>query len=337
MDMRSNIVETKNMSKLSAQDRLDILKSGRFFPVIFPFATLITIILIFGVATGGKFFSKNVFLGIFNQSIIVGAIAIGVSYIYSTGDVDISVGNVMGLAAAIGALSYQFTTSPVVMILVTILVAIALMQFNCCLSLAFNVKSAMVAIVAMTLYSAITTEIVGVDTIKVDYKLCKTLENNGFRYISFFSYLILSMVVYHATALGRKLRFIGGNEVCARQTGMSISVCKVMGFLIAGLGVGLAGVYQIIRSGSVASSVGQGMGMDVMLATVLGGMSIFGGAKANAYAGLIGALTVTALNKGLLMLDVPTTAIQGVRAVIFLLLVFLNSERPSTLPSKQQF
>ena len=54
---------------------------------------------------------------------------------------------------------------------------------------------------------------------------------------------------------------------------------------------------------------GSGLGMDVMLATVLGGMSIFGGARSNAYAGLLGALTVAALNKGLLMVGVSSALI----------------------------
>ena len=211
------------------------------------------------------------------------------------------------------------------------------MLFNCTLSLIFNVKSAMVAIIAMILYGAITTELVGVDTLKVDYNLCRSLESDGFRYVSFILYFVIAVVIFHYTAIGRKLRFIGGNEECAKQSGISFRKSKYIGFLIAGIGVGLAGVFQIARSGSVTSSVGSGMGMDVMLATVLGGMSIFGGAKSNAYSGFLGALTVSALNKGLLMVGISASIIQGVRGLIFLLLVFLNSERPSTLPSRQQF
>lgn len=79
------------------------------------------------------------------------------------------------------------------------------------------------------------------------------------------------------------------------------------------------------------------LGMDVMLATVLGGMSIFGGSRSNAYAGLLGALTVAALNKGLLMVGVSSAFIQGIRGVIFLLLVWMNSERQNLLPSRVQF
>jgi len=322
---------------LTLADRIDRIKSKNSFSLLFPFIVLVFIVLLFGVLTKMEFYKTSVIISIFNQSLIVGTIAVGVSFIYSTGDIDFSVGNVMGLAATIGALSYQFTNNMVVLIMVTVAVGTLLMLFNCTLSLIFNVKSAMVAIIAMILYGAITTELVGVDTLKVDYNLCRSLESDGFRYVSFILYFVIAVVIFHYTAIGRKLRFIGGNEECAKQSGISFRKSKYIGFLIAGIGVGLAGVFQIARSGSVTSSVGSGMGMDVMLATVLGGMSIFGGAKSNAYSGFLGALTVSALNKGLLMVGISASIIQGVRGLIFLLLVFLNSERPSTLPSRQQF
>lgn len=222
------------------------------------------------------------------------------------------------------------------MVIVTMAGGVLLMMFNCTLCVTFRVKPAMVAIVAMSIYSAVCVVLVGAAPLGVDYGISKTLED-GFRYGSFLVYFGLCLLLYHGTAIGRKLRFIGGNEKCAVQTGINAVKTQYISFLFAGIGVGLAGVYQTIRTANVASTVGTGMGTDVMLATVLGGMSIFGGTKSNCYAGLIGAITVTILNKGLLMVGVSSTLIQGIRGVVFLLLVYLNSERQKTLPSRQQF
>ena len=329
--------EKKRNTNLTLLEKIDIIKNKKLFPLIFSVSVLSIISILFGILTGGRFFGRTVLTGIFQQSIIVGVVSIGASFIYSTGDVDFSVGNVMGLAAALGALSYQQSQSVAAMIAVTIMTALILMLFNCTLSVIFKVKSAMVAIVAMTLYSAITIELVGANPIAVDYKICRTLENGWFRYATFISFVIASLVIYHLTPLGRKLRFIGGNETCSKQTGISSMKSKYLAFVVTGIGVGLGGVYTIIRSGSVANTAGNGMGMDVMLAVVLGGMSLFGGARSNAYSGFIGAMTVTALNKGLLMVGVESSIIQGVRGLLFLLLVFMNSERQLTLPTKQQF
>ena len=333
----TSIAAVKESPKLKIGDRIDIIKNKRMFSLVFPLSILIFLIVSFGAATGGEFFKGTVLKGIFDQALIIGTMATAVSFIYTTGNLDISVGSVMGLGAVAGALVYSSTGNIILMILAAMIVSILLMLFNCTLSVVLNIKTTMVAIVVMQLYSAIISEIVGADTLKVDFKICKMLENGGFRYGAFICYFILCLLVFHYTSVGRQLRFIGGNEKCAKQTGMNPKRAVYLSFLMAGIGVGIAAVFTIIRTGSVGNSTGNGMGMDVMLATVLGGMSIFGGAKSNTYSGIIGALTVSALNKGLLMLGVSSTVIQGVRGVVFLLLVFLNSERPSTLPSREQF
>lgn len=329
--------ETREASpRLGIGDRIEIIKNKRGFSLIFPLSMLLILVILFIILTGGDFLTVNVVKGIFNQSLIVGTMATAVSFIYTTGNVDISVGNVMGLSAVFGALSYQATGSMAVMIVVALLCGVIFMMCNCALGIVFHIKSAMVAIVAMTVYNAFTEVLVGPDPIKVDYRICKQLEGN-FRYIAFLLYFGTCILLYHKTAIGRKLRFIGGNILCAKQTGIDAVKSQITAFLFAGVGVGLAGVLQLLRTGNVAQSVGNGMGVDVMLATVLGGMSIFGGSKSNVFSGFVGAVTVTVLNKGLLMTGVSSTLIQGVRAIVFLMLVFMNSERPTTLPSRQQF
>ena len=263
----TNTAAVKAAPRLNLADRIDIIKNKRMFSLAFPLSILILLILIFGLATGGAFFRASVLKGLFDQTLIIGTMATDVSFIYTTGNLDISVGSAL----------------------------------------------------------------------KVEFQLCKMLEDGGFRYGAFILYFIVCLLVFHFTAIGRQLRFIGGNQKCAEQTGMNPKKAIYTSFLMAGIGIGIAAVFTIIRTGSMGNSTGNGMGMDVMLATVLGGMSIFGGAKSNTYSGIIGALTVSTLNKGLLMLGVSSTVIQGVRGVIFLLLVFLNSERPNTLPAREQF
>ena len=326
----------KDVPKLKAGDRISIIKNKPSFSLVFSVIILVLIVALFGGVTKGAFCGRNVLMGIFNQALIIGTMATAVSFIYTTGNLDISVGNSMALAATIGALIYNRTGNIALMVVTAVTVGIILMVFNCTLSVVFQIKTVTVAIVMIQLYSAIVSEILGPDSLKVDYSVCKMLENAGFRYAMFLGYFILCIIVYHFTPVGRRLRFVGGNPNCADQTGISAKRSTYVSFFMAGIGVGVAAIFTIIRTGSVSTEVGSGMGMDVMLATVLGGMSIFGGARSNAYAGLMGALTVSALNKGLLMAGVSSTAIQGVRGIVFLLLVFLNSERPSTLPTRQQ-
>lgn len=322
--------------QLAFSDQIDRIKNKSAFSLIFPLGILAIIIVIFGIATGGDFFRSSVLLGIFNQALIIGTMATAVSFIYTTGNLDISIGSIMALGATIGAIVYNFTGNVIMMLLVAFVVGLTLMMFNYTMSITFKIPSMMVAIVMIQLYGSIVSEILGPNALKVDYKMCVLLENNGFRYITFIVYFVVCLVVYHFTPVGRQLRFIGGNKNCALQVGIGSKRAVLISYIMAGIGVGIAATFTIIRTGSIGLTTGSGMGMDVMLATVLGGMSIYGGAKSNSYSGIIGALTVATLNKGLVMVGVSPTMVQGVRGTIFLLLVFLNSVRPDTLPSKQQ-
>ena len=316
---------------LSWKDKLNIIRDNRYFLMLFPIVMLAVMILIFGVATAGRFFKLSVMKGILSQAIIIGTCATGVAFIYS-------IGAVLGLAATLGVKAYNVTQSVVVMILATVAVALGLMAFNCTMSVVCNIKTITVAIVVTQIYGAISTLLIGGSgKIDLDMSVAAMLEDGGFRYVAFFGYFIFCVVLYHFTRVGRELRFLGGNENCAAQTGISNSRATYISFLMTGVGVGLAAVFSVIDVSAVSVETGSGLGMDVMLATVLGGMSIFGGSRSNAYAGLLGALTVAALNKGLLMVGVSSAFIQGIRGVIFLLLVWMNSERQNLLPSRVQF
>lgn len=304
--------------------------------LLFPICVLIFVVILFGFLTEGKFLTVQTFNIIFNQGLIIATVAIAVSFIYTTGNIDISVGSVLGLAAALGALAYNYTGNAFIMIIVSMGAGTLMMLFNSTMSVIFRIRTITVAVVMIQLYNAILSWILGPNQLKVDYVMAKNLENDGFRYIAFIIYFILCFVIYHLTPIGRTLRFIGGNEECAKQTGMSPKSAVMISFLLAGIGIGLGAAFTIIRTGTVSISTGDGMGMNVMMATVLGGMSIFGGAKSNSYSGLLGAMTAAVLNSGMVMAGVSNAIIQGVRGVIFLILVFLYSEHSKMLPSRQQ-
>lgn len=327
-----------SIPRLNAKEKFHVFMNNRYVSIITPIVLLFLIAIIFAIPTSGKILDMNVLKGIFNQAVIVATLSMGVAFIYSSGDLDISIGAVMALASVLGAMTLNTTNSIVLAIGVSIVAGIALMLFNCTCSAKFNIRTIVVSIIMLQIYSAIQKKMLGAAAnIQIDYGIAKMLENDGFRMVAFFSYFLLCFIIYQYTFVGRSLRFIGGNATCAKQTGISKIKMQYIAFSMAGLGVGLAGVFTLIRSASVSDSTGMGAGMDTMLATVLGGMSIFGGAKSNTYAGLIGALIVVTLNKGLLMVGVSSTIIQGIRGIIFILLVYLNSEKRTILPSRQHF
>ena len=92
---------TKEDLHLSWKDKLNIIRDNRYFLMLFPIVMLAVMILIFGVATAGRFFKLSVMKGILSQAIIIGTCATGVAFIYSNGNLDISIGAVLGLAGIV--------------------------------------------------------------------------------------------------------------------------------------------------------------------------------------------------------------------------------------------
>lgn len=209
------------------------------------------------------------------------------------------------------------------------------MAASALLSTVLNVKVMFVTIVMMILLAALQQSILGGSTISLPYEMIRALSDGGFSYLAFALYLLLAIILFHFTDIGRSLRMLGTNEVCSAQTGIIKSKYILLAFIIAGVGCGIGSLLAIVRAGSIGQNTLVSLNMDCMLALVLGGMSIFGGSKSFVYAGIVGAITVSVLNQGMLMIGVDSTIIQGIRGVLFLILVCTAQQRPQGLPAPE--
>ena len=311
------------------------LKENRFLQAVLPILCLAVIIVIFGLATKGRFVTKVNLNMIVDQALIVAVVATGASYIFATGNINIAMGSCTALTAAICAITFEKTESAAVMIIVAIVMGVVIMGLCALLSTLLRVSVIHVTIVMMVLLTALQEEVLDGGTVSLPYALTSKMQEMNVPYIIFAVFVLGCIIAFHFTGVGRSLKSVGSNETCANLTGIFWNKYVLIAFLVAGLGAGLGALLMIIRSGSVGVTTGATMNMDVMLAIVLGGMPISGGSKSRVYAAVIGAVTVTALNNGLLMIGVPSTLIQGVRGIVFLLLVLAGSKRSQLLPARE--
>ena len=100
------------------------------------------------------------------------------------------------------------------------------------------------------------------------------------------------------------------------------------------MSIALTAIVILLRSKSVNASTATTLGMDMMVAIVLGGMPLSGGAKSKISAALIGAAIITVLNNGLMVIHVDSGSIQLVRGILFLIVVYITgfSYRSNLLP-----
>lgn len=316
-------------------EKLKRLLESRGFVQLLPLLFLMLLIGFFSVATKGRFTQPTSLKIILDQALIVGTVATGAAFIFASGNVNLAMGATTVLTATIAGMAYNATGSVAVMFAVAIALGVVLMVISVLLSTLFHVRVMFVTIVMMSLLAAIQQSILGGSTVSLPYDMITGLSNKGFSYIAFAAYFLVCAVLFHCTDVGRALRLLGTNETCAEQTGIVKRKYLTVAFIIGGVGCGIGALLAIVRAGSIGQNTLGSLNMDCMLALVLGGMSIFGGSKSFMYAGIIGAITVVVLSQGLLMVGVDSTIIQGVRGIVFLLLVCTAQKRPQGLPAPE--
>ena len=139
--------------------------------------------------------------------------------------------------------------------------------------------------------------------------------------------LIVTYLVTRFTKVGHNLKAIGANERAARFAGIKVQKTKVLVYVIAGAITGFAAFVNAIKVGSVTSTAGNMFETQLLIAMVLGGMPINGGARARFSNIVIGVLSYLVLQKGLVMMGLTTEIQQLVMGVVFVAMVALFSER----------
>jgi len=317
------------------KEKISRIAENRWFNRLLSPAILVLLVLLFSALTGGRFSNARNLRMVLDQALVVATVATGAVFIFATGNVNISMGAATALIATLSAQAYLASGSMLLTFVVALAAGAFTLAVTALLSTALHVRVLYITVVMMTLLSSLQKGILGSSVIQIPYEVTSGLKNANVPLIIFLSFLAVCVVLFHFTGFGRKLRYIGINEVCAGLTGFKKSRYLFLGFVVAGIGVGLGALMTIIRNGSITTDTASSLNMDCMLAIVLGGMSAFGGSRSYVHSAIIGAITVTILNNGLLMVGVSSMILQAIRGIIFIILLVLSQKRPKGLPSAE--
>jgi len=264
---------------------------------------------------------------IVNQSIVVAVVATGAVFIYTLGAFDISLGASAAVSALLAGMVYLRTESLVLMFLTCIGVAIAVALTNSMLASVFHLPVFVTTIAMLSVLNALVLLLIGINgtgsEIKVPAGAVSGLDTIGFKALVLIAYFAFCLFFFDFTPVGRREKFIGGNALCAKLTGISVSRYSIIAFVLCGVGVGLGAFLSIVYAPTLTRSTASSVGMDVIIAIVFGGMPVSGGAKSRIYSAVIGAFSMTFLGQIMTMLSMDSGRGQMVKAVIFLLVVYV--------------
>lgn len=277
---------------------------------------------------------------VIKRAMIVGFLATGAAFIFAIGSFDLSLGSNMLVSASLAAAIYKWTGSILLMLVVCVVVSVLLSLLNASLASVFNLPVFVMTIAMMSVFSALASLIISnVDAGGIDTRLSRAsnpdnvfyqvIGNIWFQLVMLVLFVLLCGFLFNFMKLGRRQKFIGGNPICARLTGIAPTGITIVSFAIAGLGVGLAAFFTIMQDVSISTASGSGVGMNMLIAIVFGGMAISGGPRSKALAAFIGGFSMAFLDQfmTLLLLESNTgsAVTQVVKAALFLTVVTLLS------------
>jgi rhamnose transport system permease protein len=262
----------------------------------------------------------------------VAIVALPMTLIIITGEIDISVGSMIGLCASSMAVCMEQGLPVEAAMLVGLVVGTLAGCLNGVLVVYGGLPSLVVTIGTLALYRGIAQIILkerGVSSFPEWY------QNIGFGTIggtpipwsvAGFLLLFVGFAVYlHATHWGRALYAIGNNREAARYSGIDVDRMLFGVFTVSGAMSALAAIVLTAYLASARSDNAIGLELPVITAAVLGGVNIFGGS--GSLGGVLIALLVLAFVQNALGLAGVTPEEQQIvtGAVLVLTLILFGT------------
>src|ERR1700722_5346819 len=230
------------------------------------------------------FLKTNNLLNLLDQSVVVGIVAIGMTFVILTGGIDLSVGSVVGLTGVILGLSLHHFSIPVAIALAT-LAGAGIGLFSGLLIAYFALAAFVITLGVMAIGRSLAYIFSGQTSI-TDIPP----EINDLVYTTVFGVQtnVLTLLVLYALPWGylpcpkggRTIYAVGSNREAARTAGLDVLFYSVLPYVGSGALAAIAATLMSAQILSIDPLAGTGLELDAIAAVVIGGASLYGGGGA---------------------------------------------------------
>jgi ribose transport system permease protein len=297
--------------------------------------TLIALLLLIGALTllSDSFLSVQNFLNVGQQVAVLAIVAIGATFVIISGGIDLSVGSVLALSAAVfAALFATFGLPWPIAAILGLGVGAALGAVNGAAIVYGRLPPFIATLAMLSIARGLALVVTGGRPISGFPDSFRWIAGRELPFGLPFS-VVLTVILYaiaslvlRRTVFGRATYAIGGNEEAARRAGIKVDRKKIAIYTLAGAMAALGGLVLTARLNSAQPQAGAGLELDVIAAVVIGGASLSGGIG-TAFGTLIGALIMGFLRNGLNLLNVSSFWQQVAVGIVIALAVMTDTLR----------
>ncbi|WP_419760522.1 ABC transporter permease [Acidisoma sp.] len=294
----------------------------------------ITYVIFLGVTIFFAIFAPNfatmaTVSAILRITAIVSVIAIGMTFVIISAEIDLSVGSVASFSGMILALLLDAGVPAWPSALLTLAMGAAIGAINGLLVTRLRIPSFLVTLGMLSVFSGAALTVTNTMPVPiVSDGINNALWNGSFLTVAspvWWTLLVVLSGFYllHVSLFGRRVLAVGGNALAANFSGINVNRTKVWAFVLSGTTAALAGMMLAARSTAGNPSLGSGLELDVIAAVIIGGTSLFGG-YGTIIGSVIGAIFIGIIGFGLLVMGFSTSVQEIIKGAIIIFAVSVN-------------
>ena len=304
-----------------------------------PFIALVALFII-GIFVNDAFLSAGNVSNILARSSFIGIVAIGATFVITTGGIDLSVGSMAAFISGcmillMNALMSTFD-SLITIIFLAIIASAAIGalagMINGLLTTEAKIEAFIVTLGTMGIYRSLVTYMADGGTLSLNFTIGDvysevyygTLLGLPYPVWVFLAVAIIGYVLLNMTVFGRHCFAVGSNESVAHYSAINVDRVKTATYILQGLCVSIATIIYVPRLGSASGQTGILWELEAIAAVIIGGTMLKGG-YGRIWGTVVGALILTLIGNILNLTDAVSNYLNGaVQGVIVIVAVYLQ-------------
>lgn len=291
---------------------------------------------------------RNMFLSTRNLTNVLravsetGIISIGITLVVLMGDIDLSVGAVVGLVSTgSAALMVNSGFSFIPTILASLAIGALFGLFNGLIITRMRIQAFIVTLATMNIARGLARFWSNGIGIPLTYGYGKGFAAPEFEFLQeriggqfpvpaiiYLVLVVIFSIIMGKTRFGRQIYAIGGNPTAAHLSGINVKRIKTIAFMLCAMLAGIAGMIHSAQISQGGPNEGMGYELNAIAATAIGGTSMAGG-KGTIFGSLIGALILGMLDNMLGLNGVNSNLQLMVKGALIIVAVFAQAVKKS--------
>jgi len=265
------------------------------------------------------------------QGTVVAILAIGETFVIITAGIDLSVGAVVGFSTVIIALLLKAGVPVPLSILITLVGGLVIGAFHGFGITKLGLPPFIMTLATLTAIPNIGFLITNGATIQIQNEAFSRFSTGDFLGVPnlFWMVVVVAIPAYillHHSRYGRYLFAVGSNREAARLSGVNTVGIVYMAYMVSGLCASFAGVLTSIRLTSGSAIHGQGLELEAIASSVIGGASLFG-AIGSVHGPLLGSFILTTISNGANLMHVNSFWQKIITGGLIIVIVYFDGIR----------